>query len=37
LCAESGDPEKVDAGMCNTAKQLYELYRAKNEKETDLA
>ena len=33
LCAESGDPEKVDAGMCNTAKRLYKLYMAKLKKE----
>lgn len=27
LCAESGHPEKTDAGLCNMARKLYELYR----------
>lgn len=26
LCAESGHPEKTDAGLCDMAKKLYELY-----------
>lgn len=26
LCAESGHPEKTDAGLCEMAKKLYELY-----------
>ncbi len=35
LCAESGDPEKVDNKMCNAAKLLYELYRTKLEEESE--
>lgn len=33
LCAESGDPEKVDESFCSTAKRLYELYIRKSEEE----
>lgn len=31
LCAESSDPEKVSAGLCDTAKKLYEIYTRKKE------
>lgn len=27
LCAESGHPEKTDAGLCDMAKRLFELYK----------
>lgn len=27
LCAESGHPEKIDAGLCDMARRLHELYR----------
>lgn len=33
LCAESGDPEKVDSCLCDAAKRLYELYTAKLKEE----
>ena len=33
LCAESGDPEKVDVGLCNVAKRLYDIYREKIKEE----
>lgn len=29
LCAESGHPEKTDAGLCDMAKRLYKLYQIK--------
>ncbi len=29
LCAESGNPEKADGGLCDMAKNLYELYEKK--------
>lgn len=29
LCAESGNPEKIDSSLCNMAKRLYELYKIK--------
>ena len=35
LCAESGDPEKVDSGLCNIAKRLYELYIEKVKEEAN--
>lgn len=31
LCAESGNPSKVDSDLCNSAKYLYELYMNKKE------
>lgn len=33
LCAESGDPERVNARLCDTARYLYERYLAELEKE----
>lgn len=33
LCAESGDPETIDPGLCNIAKRLYELYHSKRNEE----
>lgn len=29
LCAESGHPEKTNAGLCDMAKRLYELYQSR--------
>ncbi|MBQ2775362.1 MAG: radical SAM protein [Clostridia bacterium] len=29
LCAESGDPEDIDEGLCDMAKRLFELYNMK--------
>ncbi len=34
LCCESGDPERIDKGFCETAKQLKLLYDLKGECET---
>ena len=33
LCAESGDSECIDSGLCDAARRLYELYLAKLEEE----
>lgn len=33
LCAESGNPEKENVHLCNTARHLYELYISKSKKE----
>lgn len=35
LCAESGDPERVDSSLCNAAKRLYELYVTKSKEEVN--
>ena len=35
LCAESGDPEKVNDYLCNAAKRLYNLYLSKTAKEAN--
>ena len=35
FCAESGNPEKENDHLCNTAMRLYELYLYKSEKEAD--
>ncbi len=36
LCAESGDPEKVSADLCLTAKRIYELYKVKKKDRDNL-
>ncbi len=36
LCAESGHPEKIDAGLCDVAKRLTELYKLKLKQEEKL-
>lgn len=33
LCAESGDPEKIDQSLCRTAERLYKIYQTKLKEE----